>query len=70
MAFFRNALLENFQKLHFGLGSPEFLNPKKIPEIFRENWAILGKLGDLANSKPAFYSTQKSKSLFPKNLPI
>jgi hypothetical protein len=29
MSFFRNALLENFQKLHFGLKFPEFLNQKK-----------------------------------------
>ena len=46
MEFFRNALLENFQKLHFGLEFPEFLNPKKIPRICRENWAILEKLRD------------------------
>ena len=49
MSFFRNALLESFQKLYFGLGFPEFLNPKKIPKIRRENWAILEKLEDSAN---------------------
>ena len=70
MSFFRNALLENFQKLHFGLGFPEFLNPKKIPKICRKNWAIFEKLRDSANSKPKFYYFQKSKSLFPKNLTI
>jgi hypothetical protein len=64
MSFFRNALLGNFQKLHFGLGFPELLNPKKIPKICRENWAILEKLGDSANSKPRFHFSQKSKSLF------
>jgi hypothetical protein len=36
--------LENFQKLHFGLGFPEFLNTKKIPGIRREDSAILEKL--------------------------
>ena len=62
MSFFRNALLQNFQKLHFGLGFPELLNPKKTPKICKENWAILEKLQDSANSKPKFNSTQKNKS--------
>ena len=39
MSFFRNALLENFQKLHFGLEFPEFLNPKKSRKL-------QGELGD------------------------
>ena len=46
MSFFRNAVLANFHKLHFGLEFPEFLNPKKIPQICRENWAILEELQD------------------------
>jgi hypothetical protein len=33
MAFFRNALLENFQKLLFGLGFPEILKPEEISGI-------------------------------------
>ena len=60
MSFFRNALVENFQKLLFGLEFPEFLNPKKIPKICRRNWAILEKLRDSANCNPTFHSTQKN----------
>ena len=50
VSFFRNALLESFQKLQFGLEFFEFRNPKKIPRICRENRAILEKLLDSANS--------------------
>jgi hypothetical protein len=53
-----------FQKLYLSLEFPEFLNPKKIPQICGENWAILEKLRDSANSKPKFHSFQQSKSLF------
>ena len=61
IAFFRNSLLENFRKLQFGLGFPEFLNPKKIPQICRENFAILEKLRDSANSKPTIHFSKKAK---------
>ena len=59
-----------FQKLHFGLEFPGIANPKKIPQIRRDNLAILEKLRDSANSKPTFHSFQKSKTLFQNNLTI
>ena len=47
MSFFRIALLENYQKLHFGLEFPEFLNQKKSRKFegrirrFLRNYKIL-----------------------------
>ena len=59
--------MENFQKSHFGLEFPEFLNPKEIPQICRENWAILEKLRDSANSKPKFFFPKKQKPVPKKS---
>ena len=50
---------------------PSFSTSKNaVPHIRRENWAILEKLQDFANSQSTFYSTQKNKILVPKNLTI
>ena len=49
-----------------GLGFPEILNPKKIPQIFWENLAILEIFQESANSESKFNSFQKSKSLLSK----
>ena len=50
---------------------PSFSTSKNaVPQIRRENSAILEKLQDSANSQSTLYSTQKNKSLLPKNLTI
>ena len=39
---------------------PSFSNQKNaLPQILRENWAILEKLQNSANSKQTFHSSQK-----------
>jgi hypothetical protein len=62
--------VEKFGEIVLWLRIWRISQPKKIPKILRENWAILEKLQDSANSKPTFHSTQKNKSLFPENLTI
>ena len=66
MSFFRNALLENFQKLHFGWGFPEFLNLKKIRRICRENLAILAKAATVCGFEGNILFYQKKQKLAPK----
>jgi hypothetical protein len=56
--------------LQFGIGFPDLLNPKKIPQTCRENLAILEKIMGWGNSKPTFHSWQKSKILLQNNLTI
>ena len=47
-------------------GIKRFLRNYKILQIRRENWAILEKLQDSANSQPKFYSPQKKQKINPK----
>jgi hypothetical protein len=73
ISFFTHFLLENFQKLHYDWGFPEFLNLKKMHSLNSQGefgGRILEKLQDSANSQSKFHSAQKIKSLLPKNLTI
>jgi hypothetical protein len=72
MSFFRFYPLRKFSEIALWLRISRVSQLKKnaVPQIRKENWAILEQLQDLANSKPTFHSTQKSKSLFQKNLTI
>ena len=61
MSFFRFLLLGKFSEIALCLKISRVSDPKKnaVPEIRRQNWAILEKLQDSAKSKPKFFSTKK-----------
>ena len=70
MSFFRFLLLGKLSEIALWLRISRVSQPQKnaVPEIRVENRAILEKLQDSANFRETFNSTERNKSLLPKNL--
>ena len=67
ISFFRNALLENFQKLHYNWGFPEFLSLKKPVKFAGRIWRFLQFLKTLQILSQHSILPKKQKSVAKKS---
>ena len=59
MVFFGFAVIGKFSEIALWLRISRVSQPKKTPQICRENCAILKKLQNSTNSKPTFHPPKK-----------